>query len=151
MKTDAPRGDGILGHAGIQSMLCWMGEDLVIYRCARALRQILDKPPYKPPLEVLELKPSDGNIKGRSFKQLLRQHQEDERCSVYHKNFNPMVFAFQNFDISGRWRDVEYDTCVRGELDERITCKGVGKTRPFDTVGRVARNSRRSPSSNKFW
>ena len=25
---------GILGHAGIQSMLCWMGENWVIYRGA---------------------------------------------------------------------------------------------------------------------
>ena len=47
-----PRGGGILGHAGIQSMLCWMGENWVIYRGAWTLRHILDDPPPPPPLEV---------------------------------------------------------------------------------------------------
>ena len=139
LKPNDPRGGGILGHAGIQSMLCWMGENWVIYRGAWALRHVLDKPPPPPPLEVPELNPSDGKNKGKSFKELLKQHQQDSRCSVCHKNIDPVGFAFQSFDISGRWRDVEYESYARGELDGRISWKGVGKTRPVDTIGHLPR------------
>lgn len=139
LRPDDPRGGGILGHAGIQSMLCWMGENWVIYRGAWALRHLLDRPPPPPPLEVPELNPSEGKNKGKTFRELLKQHQEDSRCAVCHKTIDPLGFAFQNFDLSGRWRDVEFESYARGELDGRIAWRGVGKTRPVDAVGRLPR------------
>ena len=143
LKATDPRGGGILGHAGIQSMLCWMGENWVIYRGAWVLRHILDDPPPPPPLEVPELIPSDGGNRGKTFRELLVQHQKDENCSVCHRKMDPLGFAFQNFDLSGRWRDVEYDTYARNELDGKIEWRGVGKTRPVDTAGQL-------PGGKKF-
>lgn len=139
LRPDDPRGGGLLGQAGIQSMLCWMGDNWVIYRGAWTLRHILDQPPPPPPLEVPELNPADAKNKGKTFKELLRQHQQDARCAVCHKNIDPVGFAFQNFDLSGRWRDVEYAGYVRSELDGRIAWHGVGATRPVDTAGRLPR------------
>lgn len=139
LRADDPRGGGILGHAGIQSMLCWMGDNWVIYRGAWALRHVLDMPPPPPPLEVPELVPSDGKNKGKSFRQLLVQHQADAKCAVCHKNIDPVGFALQNFDLSGRWREVEYDSYKRGELDGRIAWAGEGKTRPVDAAGTLPR------------
>lgn len=139
LRVDDPRGGGILGHAGLQSMLCWMGENWVIYRGAWTLRHILDQPPPPPPLEVPELNPSEAKNKGKSFRELLKQHQLDARCAVCHKNIDPVGFAFQNFDISGRWRSVEYDSYARGELDGRVSWKGVGKSRPVDNSGTLPR------------
>lgn len=140
LRADDPRGGGILGHAGIQSMLCWMGDNWVIYRGAWTMRHILDQPPPPPPpLEVPELNPADTHNRGKSFKELLKQHQEDTRCSVCHRKMDPVGFAFQNFDISGRWRDVEHEHYARGELDGRIAWLGVGKTRPVDSVGSLPR------------
>jgi mono/diheme cytochrome c family protein len=139
LRADDPRGGGVLGHAGIQSMLCWMGENWVIYRGAWTLRHVLDMPPPPPPLEVPELNPSDARNKGKPPRELLRQHQLDARCSVCHKNIDPLGFAYQNFDLSGRWRDVEYETYKRGELDGRIAWAGEGKSRPVDATGRLPR------------
>lgn len=139
LRGDDPRGGGILGHAGIQSMLCWMGDNWVIYRGAWVLRHVLDHPPPPPPLEVPELNPSAAANKGKPFRQLLKQHQEDSRCYVCHRTIDPAGFAFQNFDISGRWRDVEHDSYARGELDGRIAWKGVGATRPVDSAGKLPR------------
>lgn len=138
-RPEDPRGGGILGHAGIQSMLCWMGENWVIYRGAWALRHILDRPPPPPPLEVPELNPSEGKNKGKPFRELLKQHQADTRCAVCHRSIDPVGFAFQNFDLSGRWRAVEHESYVRGELDGRISWRGVGTTRPVDTAGWLPR------------
>ncbi len=139
LRADDPRGGGILGHAGIQSMLCWMGENWVIYRGAWTLRHVLDMPPPPPPLEVPELNPSDAKNKGKPPRELLRQHQMDAKCSVCHKHMDPLGFAYQNFDLSGRWRDVEYETHKRGELDGRIAWVGEGTTRPVDATGRLPR------------
>lgn len=139
LRADDPRGGGLLGHAGIQSMLCWMGDNWVIYRGAWALRHILDQPPPPPPLEVPELNPAEGKNKGKPFRELLKQHQADTRCSVCHKSIDPVGFAFQNFDLSGRWRNVEHEHYARGELDGRIAWVGVGKTRPVDTTGQLPR------------
>ena len=139
LRKDDPRSGGVLSHAGIQSMLCWMGENWVIYRGAWALRHILDKPPPPPPLEVPELDPSSGKNKGKTFRELLVQHQNDEKCSVCHKYMDPLGFAFQNFDISGRWRDKEYESYKRDELDGKIAWRGAGKSRPVDASGRLPR------------
>jgi hypothetical protein len=139
LRADDPRGGGILGHAGVQSMLCWMGENWVIYRGAWTLRHVLDDPPPPPPLEVPELVPSDGKNVGKPFKELLKQHQADANCSICHRKMDPIGFAFQNFDLAGRWRDVEYDKYTREELDGKIAWRGVGKTRPVDSVGTLPR------------
>ncbi len=139
LRPDDPRGGGILGHAGIQSMLCWMGENWVIYRGAWTLRHIIDQPPPPPPLEVPELNPSEAKNKGKPFRELLKQHQQDARCAVCHKTMDPVGFAFQNFDISGRWRKVEHESYTRGELDGRVSWRGVGTTRPVDTIGQLPR------------
>ena len=139
LRPEDPRGGGILGHAGIQSMLCWMGDNWVIYRGAWTLRHILDAPPPPPPLEVPELNPSEPENHGKTFKQLLEKHQQDPQCAVCHRSIDPVGFAFQNFDISGRWRLQEFDRYEKKELDGKIEWRGVGKARPVDAVGRLPR------------
>jgi hypothetical protein len=139
VKQRDPRGGGLLGHAGIQSMLCWMGDNWVIYRGAWALKHILDDPPPPPPLDVPELSPFEGENRKKTMRDLLAQHTADRRCSVCHRTMDPMGFAFQNFDLSGRWREVEHQRYTRNELDGKIEWRGDGDTRPVDTVGQLPR------------
>ncbi|MEM7393299.1 MAG: DUF1585 domain-containing protein, partial [Verrucomicrobiota bacterium] len=68
-------------------------------------------------------------------RELMAQHREDKNCSVCHTKLDPIGFAFQNFDISGRWRDVEHEFYDVDELDSNVAWRGTGKTRPVDTVG----------------
>lgn len=116
-----------------------MGDNWVIYRGAWTLRRILDAPPPPAPLEVPVLMPSDDKNRGKPFKELLREHQEDARCAVCHKSMDPLGFAFQNFDLSGRWREQEYDHYETNDLDGKIAWRGVGKTRPVDASGKLPR------------
>jgi len=139
LRADDPRGGGLLGHAGLQSMLCWMGDNWVIYRGAWTLRHLLNAPPPPPPLEVPELNPADEKNRGKPMRELLRQHQEDTRCSTCHKTMDPLGFAFQNFDLSGRWRAVEHERYERNELDGKVAWRGVGATRPVDAAGQLPR------------
>ena len=137
--ADDPRGGGLLGHAGIQSMLCWMGDNWLIYRGAWTLTHLLDDPPPPPPLDVPELLPFDKANVGKNFRELLVQHQADAKCSVCHRKMDPLGFAFQNFDISGRWRNVEHERYHRAELDGKIEWRGEGKSRPVDASGKLPR------------
>jgi len=139
LRKDDPRGGGILGHAGIQSMLCWMGENWVIYRGAWTLRHILNDPPPPPPLEVPELIPSEPANHGKPFKELLEQHQADAKCALCHKTIDPLGFAFQNFDISGRWRETEFDHYAKRDTNGMFEWRGEGAARPVDTVGQLPR------------
>lgn len=141
-RDEDPRGGGVLGHAGIQSMLCWMGDNWMIYRGSWLLTHILDDPLPPPPLEVPELLPFDKANQGKSFRELLVQHQADRNCSVCHKKLDPLGFAFQNFDLSGRWRNVEHERYHRAELDGKIEWRGEGKTRPVDTTGNLPRGEK---------
>lgn len=135
LREDDKRGGGIMSHAGIQSMLCWMGDNWVIYRGAWTARHILNDPPQLPPLEVPELDPTAGDLKYMTPRELMAYHREDKNCAVCHVKLDPIGFAFQNFDISGRWRDVEHEFYVVDELDSNVAWRGTGKTRPVDTVG----------------
>ena len=72
-------------------------------------------------------------------RELLKQHQEDTRCTVCHRTIDPMGFAFQNFDLSGRWRDLEFERYQREEIDGKIAWNGAGKTRPVDATGQLPR------------
>jgi hypothetical protein len=135
LRKDDKRGGGIMSHAGIQSMLTWMGDNWVIYRGAWTARHILDDPPQLPPLEVPELDATAGDNKHKTARELMAMHREDPKCAVCHVKLDPIGFAFQNFDLSGRWRDVEYASYQVDELDGKIAWRGKGKTRPADTVG----------------
>lgn len=137
LRADDKRGGGIMSHAGIQSMLCWMGDNWVIYRGAWTARHILNDPPQLPPLEVPELDPTAGDNKYLTARELMALHREDRNCSVCHTKLDPIGFAFQNFDISGRWRDVEYEFYEMDELDSKVAWRGTGETRPVDTVGQL--------------
>jgi hypothetical protein len=137
LRKDDKRGGGIMSHAGIQSMLTWMGDNWVIYRGAWVARHIIDDPPQLPPLEVPELDATAGDNKHKTARELMAMHREDPNCAVCHVKLDPIGFAFQNFDLSGRWRDVEYASYVVDELDSKVAWRGKGKTRPADTVGEL--------------
>jgi len=139
LRANDSRGGGIMSHAGVQSMLCWMGDNWVIYRGAWTARNILDAPPQLPPLAVPELDAKSEDLKNLSPRELMAFHRKDQSCAVCHTRLDPIGFAFQNFDISGRWRNVEHESYIVKELDSNVAWRGQGETRPVDTVGQLPR------------
>jgi len=139
LRANDSRGGGIMSHAGVQSMLCWMGDNWVIYRGAWTARNILDAPPQLPPLAVPELNTKSEELAKMSARELMAFHRKDQNCAVCHTRLDPIGFAFQNFDISGRWRNVEHESYIVKELDSNVAWRGQGETRPVDTVGQLPR------------
>ncbi|MBL8795323.1 MAG: DUF1592 domain-containing protein, partial [Planctomycetia bacterium] len=141
LRENDPRGGGVLGHAGILSLTTSSGDSWPVYRGAYVLRNLLDSPPPPAPLEVPELDPNKKENLGKSMRHLLRQHQENQLCATCHRTMDPLGFGLQNFDISGRWRDVEHERYKLGEANESsvTTWEGQGKTRPVDASGQLPR------------
>jgi hypothetical protein len=139
LRADDDRGGGVMSHAGIQSMLCWMGDNWVIYRGAWTARHILNDPPQLPPLAVPELDANAGDLKYMTPRELMAFHRQDKNCAGCHVKLDPIGFAFQNFDLSGRWRGVEFESYVKDELGGELAWRGEGTTRSVDTVGQLPR------------
>jgi len=140
LRKDDPRGGGIIGQAGIQAMLTWMGENWIIYRGHWMLTHILDDPPPAPPLDVPELNPSKRGKK--SVREMLKAHSNTESCNVCHKKIDPMGFAFRNFDPNGAWRDLEFEKYSVKELDGKKEWRGLGKSKPLDVSATLHRGGK---------
>ncbi len=138
LRPDDPRGGGILGQAGVMSMTTWMGPNWPIYRGAWSLRHVLNHPPPPPPLEVPELNPQDYT--GQPLRVKIAAHTKEAKCAVCHKSIDPVGFAFQNFDVSGRWRGIEAEVNQVSTNGEGVTrYEQRGKMWPVDASGSLPR------------
>lgn len=104
LKADDPRG-GLLGQAGIMA-LTGNGKP-PITRGVWMARKILDDPPPDPPLNVPDLNAKDPSLSKKPLREQLRVHQEHADCAVCHKKIDPLGFAFEHFDPTGRWMEFE--------------------------------------------
>lgn len=121
LQADDPRG-GLLGQAGIMA-LTGNGKP-PITRGVWMLRKVLDDPPPDPPLNVPDLNAKDPSLSKKPLREQLRVHQEHADCAVCHRKIDPLGFAFEQFDATGRW--VEFGK--RGKENVR-----------FDTAGHMPR------------
>jgi len=138
LRPDDPRGGGILGQAGVMSMTTWMGPNWPIYRGAWAVRHVLNHPPPPAPLEVPELNHKDHG--GKPIREKLAAHATDAKCAVCHKLMDPVGFAFQHFDVSGRWQEEEAESnAVVLEEDGTSNYLRAGKKWPVDASGKLPR------------
>lgn len=138
LRPDDPRGGGILGQAGVMSMTTWMGPNWPTYRGAWALRHVLNNPPPPAPLEVPELDHKEH--KGQPLRAKLAAHTTVASCAVCHKLMDPVGFAFQHFDVSGRWQEneAEINRIVTAE-DGQARYLRTGDTWPVDPSGALPR------------
>lgn len=98
---------GILNNAAVMTMTSGSQETHPITRGAWVLEAIFNDPPPPPPANVPLL---DENIDLQDLKKMtLRDrfsvHREDENCAGCHSRLDPLGFALEHFDVTGRWRD----------------------------------------------
>ena len=109
---------GILHNAAVMTMTSGPKETHPITRGAWVLEAIFNDPPPPPPPNVPLL---DENIDpGQREKMTLRErfavHREDENCAGCHSRLDPLGFALEHFDVTGRWRDkYENDLAIDAE------------------------------------
>jgi hypothetical protein len=103
VKVDDPRRGGIFTQPGVMTATANGVDTSPVIRGTWVLENILGTPPSPPPPDVEPL-PTDtrGAV---TIRQQLELHRKNEACYSCHVKIDPMGFAFENFDVVGRWRD----------------------------------------------
>ena len=102
--ADDPRYGGVITNAAMMSMTSGPKRTHPIARGAWIIEVILNDPPPPPPNDVppLDEDAGDANL---TIREKFAVHRENPDCAGCHSRLDPLGFALENFDITGRWRD----------------------------------------------
>ena len=122
-----PRYGGVLTNAAVMTMTSSPKRTLPIERGAWVIEVILNDPPPPPPNDVPPLNEDSGPA-NLTIREKFAQHRANPDCAGCHSRIDPLGFALENFDITGRWRD-KYDN------DREVDASGtLFKRASFDDV-----------------
>lgn len=100
---DSSRDGGVITNAAVLSMTSGPLRTQPIARGAWILEVIFNDPPPPPPNDVPPLKEnSNPNL---TIREQFAAHRENASCAGCHSKIDPLGFALENFDITGRWRE----------------------------------------------
>lgn len=97
---------GILTNASILTMNSDGVDSHPIKRGVWMLERALNDPPPPPPPAVPDLDTNNPLLANMTLKEKIEQHRELSACSGCHEQIDPWGVVFENFDATGRWRDV---------------------------------------------
>lgn len=103
VRLDDPRRGGIFTQPGLMTATANGVETSPVIRGTWVLENVLGTPPPPPPPDVEPLPTNTRDAK--TVRELLELHRKSEACYSCHIKIDPMGFAFENFDVVGRWRD----------------------------------------------
>ncbi len=105
--TDENR-QGFLGQGSILTVTSYATRTAPSIRGKWLLENILGTPPPPPPANVpdLALKPA-GTGKPMTMREQMEAHRVNPGCASCHKFMDPLGFALENFDATGKWRAME--------------------------------------------
>jgi hypothetical protein len=122
-----PKRKGLFGQASIMMVTSYPNRTAPTIRGKWVLEQLLGTPPPPPPNNVPFLKEDESHTK-LSMRQRMKEHAVSPQCAVCHGIMDPIVFALDNFDGLGKWRDT-----VGEEGTEKIDASGLlPDGTPFD-------------------
>jgi hypothetical protein len=84
----------------------------VVLRGKWVLENLLGTPPPPPPPNVPPLKENDGKSAPTSLRERMEQHRANPVCATCHTRMDPIGFALENFDATGRWRDSDSGAAI---------------------------------------
>ena len=98
---------GILTHAGILMQGSSGERSHIVERGAFIARKLINDPPSDPPPNV-EALPSDGEqFATMTGAQLLNHHLSNPVCAQCHSRIDPLGVPLENYDVTGKFRQVE--------------------------------------------
>ena len=98
---------GIITNAAMLSMTSGPRRTHPVARGVWVIEVIFNDPPDPPPNDVPPLN-EDSADKDLTIREQFAAHRENPSCAGCHTKLDPLGFALENFDITGRWRD-QYD------------------------------------------
>ena len=104
--NDGGRG-GLLGQGSILTATSYPTRTSPVLRGKWILETLLGSPPPPPPPDVPALPEAGEGGKVLSVRERLSEHRKNPACAGCHSRMDPLGFALENFDATGRWRTVE--------------------------------------------
>ena len=95
---------GVITNAAMFSMTSGPDRTHPIARGAWIIEVIFNDPPPPPPNDVPPLN-EDASAEHLTIREKFAKHREAPNCAGCHARLDPLGFAMENFDITGRWRD----------------------------------------------
>jgi hypothetical protein len=131
--TDENR-KGLLGQGSILTVTSYATRTAPTIRGKWLLENILGTPPPPPPPNVpsLALKTgSDGKM--LTMRQQMEAHRANPACASCHKVMDPLGFALENFDATGKWRNMEGSSKIdaSGVTPDGFALKGPADLRDY--------------------
>ena len=123
--NDGIRG-GLLGQGSILTATSYPNRTSPVVRGKWILETLLGSPPPPPPPDVPALPEAEATGKVLSMRERLSEHRKNPACAGCHARMDPLGFALENYDATGRWRTVE----STGPADKSRT--------PIDASGQLA-------------
>lgn len=96
---------GLLGQGSILTVTSFATRTAPTIRGKWLLENVLGTPPPPPPPNVASLQGKNGED-GRelTMRQQMEIHRANPACASCHKVMDPLGFALENFDATGKWR-----------------------------------------------
>jgi hypothetical protein len=110
--TDSARW-GLLGKGGVLMLTSYPNRTSPVLRGAWILERITGTPPASPPPNVEALKDTKPGEKPKTLKAQMAMHREKPSCFSCHSVMDPLGFALEGFDATGKWREKDR---LAGEL-----------------------------------
>lgn len=99
-----PRYGGIITNAAMLSMTSGPKRTHPVARGVWITEVIFNDPPSPPPNDIPPLNEEDGP-KDLTIREKFAAHRENPSCAGCHSKLDPLGFALENYDITGRWRE----------------------------------------------
>jgi mono/diheme cytochrome c family protein len=98
---------GLLGKGAILASAAYPDRTSPVLRGAYVLEHIMGTPPAPPPPNVEAFPENKPGEKALTVRERLVMHRADPSCNSCHGLMDPLGFALENFDATGRWRDID--------------------------------------------
>jgi mono/diheme cytochrome c family protein len=119
VKLDSENRRGLLGKGAVLLRTSYGDRTSPVLRGAYVLERIMGTPPTPPPPNVVtDLSIHDGQ-KPTTVRARLELHRINPTCNGCHGLIDPPGLALENFDVTGRWRDV--DEVAKESIDAKAT------------------------------
>ena len=116
-----PRYGGIMTNAAVLTMTSGPNRTHPVARGVWVTEVLFNDPPLPPPNDIPPLDEEAGGTE-LTIREKFSQHRANPSCSGCHNQLDPLGFALENYDITGRWR-TRYkngrDVDVSGKLFQR--------------------------------
>ncbi len=104
--TDKNRG-GILGMAAIHALTSYPLRTSPVLRGRWILESFIGEKVKPPPPDVPAFEETEKKARNLSLRGQLELHRAKAECASCHDKMDPLGFGLENFDVLGRWREVD--------------------------------------------